>query len=182
MSSADDSDVQELGKRFLRSADKTRLNAAASKLFAASIGDMVVVLSQSPAHRHYSLADIEWMVMPPVAAGQFYVVEITEKKRGFRAPIAAVTWALVSQEVDARLREAAGERVRLHPDEWKSGEICWLIDAAGKGKGLDAALQWLKTGPFKERPLNLITRDRQRAVTVSTLKELIADRAGRSPA
>jgi hemolysin-activating ACP:hemolysin acyltransferase len=119
------------------------------------------VLSRSPVHKHYSLADIEWMVMPPVATGQSYVVEIADKERGFRAPIAAVTWALVSQEVDTRLREAAGQRVRLRPDEWKSGEIGWLIDAVGKGQGLDAALDWLKTGPFKERPLNLIARDRE---------------------
>jgi hemolysin-activating ACP:hemolysin acyltransferase len=40
------------------------VGAAASKLFAASVGDMVVVLSRSPSHKHYSLADIEWMVLP----------------------------------------------------------------------------------------------------------------------
>jgi cytolysin-activating lysine-acyltransferase len=169
---------QQLGEQFLKSLDKSHVGAAASRLFAASIGDMVVVLSRSLAHKHYSLADIEWMVMPPVAAGQFYVVEAADKERGFRAPVAAVTWALVSAEIDARLRDAAGQRVRLRPDEWKSGEIGWLIDVVGKGKGLDAALQWLKTGPFKERRLNLIARDKQGAVAVSTLDALMADRVG----
>jgi hypothetical protein len=54
---------------FLKSLDSAQVGAALSKLFAASIDDMVVVLSRSPAHRHYSLADIEWMVLPPATAG-----------------------------------------------------------------------------------------------------------------
>jgi hypothetical protein len=132
-----DGNLQELGKRFLGSLDETHRNAAASKFFAAS-----PIFSRSPAHKHYSLADIEWTVVPPVAAGQFYVVEITDKERGFRAPVAAVTWALVSQEVDARLR----------------------------------------TGPFKERSLNLIAREGKGVMVVSTLDALTADCAGSSAA
>ncbi|WP_158816036.1 toxin-activating lysine-acyltransferase [Methylocapsa sp. S129] len=62
-----------LDSEFLKSLDPALVGAAASKLFAASIGDIVVVLSRSPAHKHYSLAHIEWMALPPVAAGQFYV-------------------------------------------------------------------------------------------------------------
>ena len=166
---------QELGEQLLKSLDKTQVGAAASKLFAASIGDMVVVLSRSPAHKHYSFADIEWMVLPPIMAGQFYVVEVMHKERGFRVPIAAVTWAFVSEELDGRLREGAKQRVRLRPDEWKSGDIGWLIDAAGDGKGLDAALQWLKAGPFKERALNLITQHKGVPIA-STLEALMADR------
>jgi hemolysin-activating ACP:hemolysin acyltransferase len=162
---------------FLKSVSPTHVGSALSKLFAASIGDMVVILSRSSAHKHYSLADIEWMVLPPVTAGQFYVVEAADKERGFRAPVAIVTWAFVSSEVDARLRGQAGQLSRLRPDEWKSGDIGWLIDAVGDGAGLEAALRWLKTGPFKERRLNLIARDKQGAAAVSTLEALIAERA-----
>jgi cytolysin-activating lysine-acyltransferase len=182
MSNVEPGDVGFDPRKILESLDPAQVGVALSKLVAASIGDMVVVLSRSPAHKHYSLADIEWMVMPPVAAGQFYVVEATDKERGFRVPIAAVTWAFVSQDIDARLREGAGQRVRLRPDEWKSGEIGWLIDAVGEGKGLEAALQWLRTGPFKERRLNLVARDKQGSVAASTLEALIADRAGNSGA
>jgi hemolysin-activating ACP:hemolysin acyltransferase len=168
---------KELGERFLKSLDKTHVGAAASKLFAASVGEIALVLSRSSAHKHYSLADIEWMVLPPVFAGQFHIVEAAHKERGFRAPIAVVTWAFVSEEVDARFRQGVGQRVRLRPDEWKSGDIGWLIDAVGDGKGLDSALQRLKAGPFKERPLNLITRDKEGAPAASTLEALMAHRA-----
>src|SRR5947209_5511459 len=123
--------VRKLGEKFFKSLDKAHVGAAASKLFAASIGDMVVLLSRSPAHKHFSLADIEWLVLPPVIARQFYVVEAADKERGFRAPIAAVTWAFVSEEIDQRLTEQIDGRVRLRPEEWKSGKMAWIIDAIG---------------------------------------------------
>ncbi|MGO9007267.1 MAG: toxin-activating lysine-acyltransferase, partial [Beijerinckiaceae bacterium] len=96
---------------------------------------------------------------------------------GFRAPIAVVTWALVSEEVDRRLQEQAGRLLRLRPDEWKSGEIGWLIDAVGNPAGVRAALQWLATGPFKERALKVVVRDNSGAPKVATLGALMAARA-----
>jgi cytolysin-activating lysine-acyltransferase len=176
MSNAEPGDIGFDPRKILESLDPTQVGAAQSKMVAASIGDMVVVLSRSPAHKHYSFADIEWMVLPAIFAGQFHIAEVMHKEKGFRVPIAAVTWAFVSDQVNARLREGVRPRVRLRPDEWKSGDIGWLIDAAGAGKGLDAALQWLKAGPFKERALNLITHDDQGRPTVSTLEALMADR------
>ena len=40
-------------------ADKALLSAALSKMISVSIGDIVVLLSRSSAHRHYTLADLE---------------------------------------------------------------------------------------------------------------------------
>jgi hypothetical protein len=45
---------QELGGQFLRALDKTCVGVAASKLFAASMGNVAVVLLRSTAHEHYS--------------------------------------------------------------------------------------------------------------------------------
>jgi cytolysin-activating lysine-acyltransferase len=159
--------------------DKHQVGAAASKLFAASLGDIVVVLSRSPAHKHYSLADIEWMVLPPAAAGQFYVAELADKQRGFRAPVAVVTWALVSEEVDRRLESQAGRLLRLRPDEWNSGEIAWLIDAAGSPAGVKAALQRLADRPFKERALKVVVREEPGGVArVGALADIVRRDAG----
>jgi hemolysin-activating ACP:hemolysin acyltransferase len=161
--------ASDLGRQFLQSVDKSYIGAAASKLFSASIGDIVMILSRSPAHKHYSLADIEWMVLPAVMAGQFYVVEAAHKERGFRVPTAVVTWAFVSEAVDTRLREQAGRCVRLRPDEWKNGEIAWLIDAAGSAEGTDAALRWLLAGPLKQQSIKAIVRDTEGVNGVGTL-------------
>ena len=34
-----------------------------SKLVSASIGDIAVVFSKSAAHKHYTFADLEWMIL-----------------------------------------------------------------------------------------------------------------------
>jgi hemolysin-activating ACP:hemolysin acyltransferase len=150
------SEARRLGGAFLASLDKAHLGAAASRLVAASVGEIVTVFCRSPAHRHYSLADIEWMVLPAVAAGQFYVVEAAHREQGFRAPIAVATWAFVSEEVDRRLRGDLSRPIRLRPDEWKSGEIGWIVDLVGAPTGMRQALTWLREGPFKERKAKLV--------------------------
>ena len=118
---------------------------AMSKLVSASVGDLVVVMSRSPAHKHYSLADIEWMVLPPVLANQFHVADAAHKETGARAPVAAITWARVSQEVDRKLTAHTGTQLpRLRPDEWTSGAIIWIIDMVGDPQGLSVAIKQLQ--------------------------------------
>jgi hypothetical protein len=45
----------------LKSLDKAHIGAAMSKLISAAIGDIVVVMSKSPAYKFHTLADIEWL-------------------------------------------------------------------------------------------------------------------------
>ena len=170
-------DKDSLTSDFLKSLDPAQVGAAFSRLFAASIGDLVVVLPRSSAHKHYSLADIEWMVVPPVSAGQFYVVEAMDKQQGYRASVAAVTWAFVSEEVDHTLQQQVGQSRRLRPDQWNNGPIGWLIDAAGDVVGVRTALEWLAADPFKDRPLKMILRGLDGGVQVTTLGVLMAERA-----
>ena len=85
--------------------------AAMSKLISASIGEIAVVFARAEATKHHQLADIEWLIMPAVLSGQFYVVEATDKQSGVSAPVAAVTWARVSAEVDQRLTENVGQPI-----------------------------------------------------------------------
>ena len=93
--------------------------------------------------------------LPPVLAGQFYVTEAVHKEQGFRAPVAAVTWAQVSGDVDRRLADAIERPIRLRPDEWTSGENFWIVDVAGHPPALSAALAQLRQGPLKGRSVKL---------------------------
>ncbi len=136
-----------------------QLGSAASKLVSASIGDIAVVFSRVESHKHFALADIQWMIVPPVVLGQFYVAELAHKEQGVRAPVAAVTWAYVSLEVDQRLRAQADERVKLAPAEWKSGEITWLIDMAGEPRALAATLRKLNETVFANKQVYVWTRN-----------------------
>jgi cytolysin-activating lysine-acyltransferase len=152
--------------------DKRRIGAAASALVSASIGEIALVYSRSAAHKHYSLADIEWLILPAALNGQFYVAQAAHKDSGFRAPIAVATWALVSEEVDRRLCADLAHRIRLRPDEWKSGEIAWIVDLVGAPAGMRQAVQWLKAGPFRERAAKVVVRDAAGAARVTTFDEL----------
>jgi hemolysin-activating ACP:hemolysin acyltransferase len=151
--------------------DKRGLAAAASALVSAGIGEIAVVYSRTPALKHNSLTDIEWLILPAVLAGQFYVVEAANGESGLRAPIAAATWAFVSPEVDAKLSSNLARRIRLHPDGWKCGEIGWIVDCAGAPRGVSAAIAWLKAGPFKDRNAKIVVRDHSGQARVATLDD-----------
>ena len=161
----------------LTDAQKRMAMGAMSKMISASIGDMVVLMSRAPTHKHYSLADIEWMVLPPVLSGQFYISEAAHQELGTRAPLAFVTWARVSDEVDARLSDPERHSsMRLRPEEWTSGNHFWLIDLVGDPRGLSNALSTLMDGPLKDKTVKVVTRDASGSGAVETLAELL-DRA-----
>lgn len=151
-----------------------QLGAAASKLISAAIGDVAVVYSRSPAHKHYSLADIEWMILPAVLTGQVYVAEAQDKATGHRAPVAVVLWANISAETDKRLTADAGQKLRLRPDEWKSGDILWIVDVAGDPRAIVAALKALLEGPFKTRDVKVVSAHPQSGSSVELLTDIVA--------
>jgi len=171
-------DSRELGEQYLKSLDETYIGAAASKLLSAAIGDIVTILSRSPDHKFYAFADIEWMILPAVAAGQFHVVEVRDGQRGFRAPTAVVAWAFVSEAIDQRLVEQAGSRMMLRPDEWKSGQVAWLVLAVGSVDGVNEGFQWLSEGPFANRPLKLFSRAEDGGPRIRMLSDLIVPTQG----
>lgn len=136
-----------------------QIAGAVSKLISATIGDCAVVFSKSPAHKHYSLADIEWMILPAVVTGQVYVAEAQHKESGARVPVAVVLWARVSAETDQRLAANPGQKIRLRPDEWQSGDIAWIVDVAGDPTALMGALRQLAATTFKDRPAKIAMAD-----------------------
>jgi cytolysin-activating lysine-acyltransferase len=160
------------GAEFLKSLNKNQIGAAFSKLVAASVGDIVTVFSRSPAQKHLFLADIEWAIMPAVVRGQFYLAEAENQATGFRTPIAVATWAFVSEGVDQRLQAELAQHIRLRPDEWKSGEIGWIIDLVGDPRGIEIAAEWLKGGPFKDRDARLVSVDAMGVASLTSLSGL----------
>jgi len=142
-----------------RGFSKEAIGAATSKLISASIGDIAVVFSRSHAHKHYTLSDMEWMILPAVVTGQVYVAEAQHKESGARVPIAVVLWARVSDETDQRLSANPGPRIRLRPEEWASGDNIWIVDVAGDPPVIAGALQQLQREIFKEKPLKIKVND-----------------------
>ena len=135
------------------------VGAAVSKLISATVGEIAVIFSRSPGHKHFTFADLEWMVLPAVLTGQFYVAEMMHKENGARAPVAVVLWASVSAETDKRLSENPGQRPLLRPYEWKGGDQLWIIDLAGEPAAVAGSLKHLTATQFKDRHVNMLLRD-----------------------
>jgi cytolysin-activating lysine-acyltransferase len=123
--------------------------------FGAAFTRIVSVLMRSIHYKHYSLSDLEWLVVPPVLAVQCAVLDA--KINGKPVPVALALWASVSEEVDRRLSENLTAPAKLRPDEWRSGEILWLIDAVGDAKAIPHLLRGLQETAFNERDVKVRT-------------------------
>jgi cytolysin-activating lysine-acyltransferase len=99
---------------------------------AAVLGEIVWLMSQSPEHKQYLIADLEWLVMPPVLLRQFRLFYHEGR------PAAVVLWARVSEEAEARLQAGAPT---LRPADWRSGErfrVVRTIAPFGGGEAFEA--------------------------------------------
>lgn len=99
-------------------------------------GEIVWLMAQSSRHRYsFFLADLEWLVMPPVMMNQFRIFHQDGK------PVGAAFWAFVSEETDARLAQGAS---KIKQNEWKNGNQAWLIDIITPFGHADGMIEDLK--------------------------------------
>jgi cytolysin-activating lysine-acyltransferase len=106
-------------------------------------------MTRSIAHRHIFVADLEWMVIPPIELGQFRMY------RRESMPLAFASWALVSEETEKRL---ASGMARLAPTEWRNGDRLWLVELLAPFGNTDAVLDDLKKSVFAGRSFKLHRR------------------------
>ncbi|WP_417452081.1 toxin-activating lysine-acyltransferase [Kordiimonas sp.] len=100
-----------------------------------TFGEMVWLLTQSPLHKQLRLADLEWLLMPPLMLGQ---------ARIFRAGAQAVGLALWAYLTPGEA-EALGKEGKLGPNGWRHGTNVMDVVTAGRtGKALDLTPPELK--------------------------------------
>lgn len=141
-----------------------------SKALAASLGGVVSVLMQSPDYKFNTLADLEWLVGPSLVLQQFALVEAPSAQSNHLLPIAAVLWGMVSPEVDQRLSRELDRPIRLAPAEWRSGNIPWIVVAAGDRNALSPLLQKLAATRFASTPPKIRVRGPEGRVSVGRLE------------
>lgn len=123
--------------------------------FAVTFTRILSILMRSPHYKHYTLSDLEWLVVPHILTGQCAVMEA--RINGRQVPVAVALWATVSEEVEKRLAENLAMPMRLRPDEWRSGDILWLIDAVGAPKAVAFLLNQISETTFKGRKVKMRT-------------------------
>ncbi|TAN52740.1 MAG: toxin-activating lysine-acyltransferase [Methylococcaceae bacterium] len=114
---------------------------------AEVLGDVVWLMTQSVNHKHLFIAELEWLVLPPVMLRQFRLV------RGKDRPQAFVTWAMLNEEAEQRL--IAGH-TRLKPNDWNSGVAAWIVDLVAPFGGQEAVQKEIKQRLFADKSLKLL--------------------------
>lgn len=151
------------------SPEDAKKRRGAAKQLAASFGEIVSLLMRSPSDKHHTLADLDWLLVPAVARGQFALAEAQSKETGATTPVGAVLWALVSEDVDRRLSDLSTP-LRLKPEEWNSGNIPWIILATGDMRVLAGLIQQLTKAAFKDRQPKMRVRGADGKQSVGELK------------
>jgi hemolysin-activating ACP:hemolysin acyltransferase len=161
--SAEDKTKQSLG------ADELLKRAADAKKRMALFGEIVMILMRSAQFRTLSLAELEALVVPAFINNQFLVVETQSKESGLVAPVGAALWAVVSAEVDRRLSTHLDQPIKLALNEWRGGNIPWLVAVAGDARVINPTLQKFRETVLKGSPLKLRAKDKDGREAVRTL-------------
>src|SRR5262245_62963391 len=162
-------------------SEEARRRAAAAVRHSLAFAQIVSILMHSPRYRHYTLGDLEWLVLPPLLTGQCSVAEAKSKDNGASVPVAVALWASVSPEVDQRLTENLNTPIRLRPDEWRSGDILWLIDAVGDRRVVPGLLKQLADNTLKGREIKVRGRGEGGKVEVKNLQTTLQQAAASAP-
>ncbi|MBS0244810.1 MAG: toxin-activating lysine-acyltransferase [Proteobacteria bacterium] len=149
-------------------ADAASRAAATKRLYTAA-GEIVSVLMRSPETRALTLGQLEALIGPALNTGQFLVAEAQSKADGSVAPMATVLWATVSAEVDQRLSAQPDQPFQLAPNEWRSGEVPWLVLLAGDQRLIGPMLKALQDNALRGCPLKMRTKDKNGNAIVGTL-------------
>lgn len=112
---------------------------------ASVLGEICWLFSMTPSHRYFFMADLEWLVMTPIAKQQFRIY----RDEGGR-PIGLVLWAKLNEEAEERLTSGAA---RVRPQDWDSGDRYWIIDVIdlSGGQRAQAMIDDMKTAVFKDQ-------------------------------
>lgn len=153
--------------RAKNTADAKEGKAASARLLLR-FGEVVSVLMRTPQFGRLPLTEVRALVVPPLISGQFLVAEAQSKSQGFITPVATALWAKVSKEVDQRLSQDLDKPIRLAPNEWKCGEIPWLIVLAGNPQAIAPMLKQFQETTLKGQPLKMRARDKNGKAIVRT--------------
>lgn len=141
---------------------------------------IVSLMMRSPQHRAYSLSDLEWLFLPALQHNQFRIAEA--KFNGTNVPAGFLLWASVSADVDKRLSEASSAQVRLRPEDWRSGDILWIIETVGDPRAIGPLLKAFRDQNPNGRSAKVRVTSKDGKVSVVELGALNVDTDAKAPA
>ena len=147
---------------------------ARSDRYAQDFSQAIAVLMRDANYKNLRLADLEWLVIPPLLAGQARVALMRPREDGPLVPAAVALWARVSAEVDKRLTDNLDKPPLLKAQEWTSGDIIWLITLAGAPGALATFVPQLREMAFKGQSVKVRAQDKDGKTVVQVMPPLAA--------
>ena len=120
-----------------------------------ALGMLTHLFMQSDEHQHLRLSDLSWLALPALRAKQVMIAVTRGKGQVRPNPTGAVLWASVSADVDRRLSRELDRAVQLQPQDWKSGDILWIVAVAGGHDVTMKLIRKLIDGPPKGRAFKM---------------------------
>ena len=91
-------------------------------------------------------------------------------------PVGVALWASVSSAVDQRLSDLSTP-LRLKADEWRSGDIPWLMELVADAPTQQALLQHLGETVFKGQGIKMRVRGADGKMQIGTFKGALSPRS-----
>ena len=85
------------------------------------LGEMTWLLTQSRQHSALAVADLEWLIMPPLIHRQFYIFRDGER------PVGLALWARCNRAAEEKIEDGLGQS-GLSVEDWNSGDRLWLVE------------------------------------------------------
>ena len=164
---ADRANSQKVGPPNGAQSDDTRARAA--QHISAAFGGIVTVFMQTSGFQDYTLADLKWLVVPAIVTGQFSLVQARLKGSGDIRPVGVLLWASVSDSVDQRLSAEQGTASRLQGNEWRSGNILWIVEAVGERSIIANQIRKLRDSEWRGRPIKIKVRGKDGSPVIRQL-------------
>lgn len=136
---------------------------------SATFGEIVMLLMRTSEYRAMPLGDIEALVMPPLVNGQISVATAQSSGSGTTTPVGAILWAMVSPDVAKRLASEAGKSIPLSAEDWRSGDIVWVVATAGESRVLGEMLKQLAKREWSGKDVRVVVRPKGGEPTVASL-------------
>jgi hemolysin-activating ACP:hemolysin acyltransferase len=171
-------DMAESGRQTGLNKQEPGISSHGQTSFSGVLINVLGVLMRDPSFRGMRLSDVEWLVIPPVLAGQCRLAQmpmpaglpVSPPDAGTLMPVAVALWARVSDAIDARLVQAIDKPVDIRSTEWSTGDNYWLLAVAGDPRVVPALLGQLEAREFKDKNTRLRARgpgDRTEIVTLT---------------
>lgn len=141
-------------------------------LRAAAFGEIMSLLLRSPRHRRVTLETLARQMVPAYLTDQ-YLLARAKPKNGDApaAPIGVAFWASVSDEVDRRLSADPKGPIELGDNEWRSGNIVWLIDIVAEPEVSAALVKSIRERVGLDRTIKIRTADADGRPMIKVIEE-----------